>query len=47
MNKPMSENCDDCFWWLEDPTMCESCPDGWAKRAKRDEDSELRGEENA
>ena len=47
MNKPVSEDCGDCFWWLEDPAICESCPDGLVKRANRDGDSQLRGEENA
>jgi hypothetical protein len=21
-----SDSCEDCFWWHEDPVLCEGCP---------------------
>ena len=26
MEQRPREKCDDCFWWYEDPLLCEGCP---------------------
>jgi hypothetical protein len=38
-HKP-SERCEDCFWWHEDPVLCEGCPNNPETEERRKTDLE-------